>query len=85
MVQKIWFVMPPRFWFLHHEIRLCPRLDRRPRNTPPDGCLKHAKCARVYQEKASGAKTEPPELLKLLDTARKGDVTIVWKLDRLAR
>lgn len=47
--------------------------------------LKRAKCTRVYQEKASGAKTERPELMKLLDNARKGDVIIVWKLDRLAR
>jgi DNA invertase Pin-like site-specific DNA recombinase len=44
--------------------------------------LSRAKCARIYQEKASGAKTERPELMKLLDTARKA---IVWKLDRLAR
>ena len=47
--------------------------------------LSRAKCARIYQEKASGAKTERPELMKLLDTARKGDLVIVWKLDRLAR
>lgn len=47
--------------------------------------LSRAKCARVYQEKASGANAERPELAKLLDTARKGDVVIVWKLDRLAR
>jgi DNA invertase Pin-like site-specific DNA recombinase len=47
--------------------------------------LKRANCTRVYQEKASGAKTERPELMKLLDNARKGDVVIVWKLDRLAR
>src|SRR5713101_6165847 len=47
--------------------------------------LKHAKCARIYEEKASGAKTERPELMKLVDNARKGDVIIVWKLDRLAR
>jgi DNA invertase Pin-like site-specific DNA recombinase len=47
--------------------------------------LSGAKCARIYQEKASRAKTERPELMKLLDTARKGDVVIVWKLDRLAR
>jgi Resolvase, N terminal domain/Beta-propeller repeat len=47
--------------------------------------LTRAKCARIYQEKASGAKTERPELMKLLDTARKGDVVIVWNLDRLAR
>jgi DNA invertase Pin-like site-specific DNA recombinase len=47
--------------------------------------LKRAKCARVYQEKASGAKSDRPELMKLIDNARKGDVVIVWKLDRLAR
>jgi DNA invertase Pin-like site-specific DNA recombinase len=47
--------------------------------------LKQAKCSRIYQEKASGAKADRPELMKLLDNARKGDVVIVWKLDRLAR
>jgi DNA invertase Pin-like site-specific DNA recombinase len=47
--------------------------------------LERAKCAHVYQEKASGAKVERPELMKLLENARKGDVVIVWKLDRLAR
>src|SRR6201987_3999224 len=47
--------------------------------------LSRAKCARIYQEKGSGAKAERPELMKLLDNAPKGDVVIVWKLDRLAR
>jgi DNA invertase Pin-like site-specific DNA recombinase len=47
--------------------------------------LKRAKCNRIYQEKASGAKADRPELMRLLDNARKGDVVIVWKLDRLAR
>ena len=47
--------------------------------------LKQVKCGRIYQEKASGAKADRPELMKLLDNARKGDVVIVWKLDRLAR
>ena len=47
--------------------------------------LNRAKCTRIYEEKASGAKTERPELMKLLDNARKGDVVVVWKLDRLAR
>ena len=46
--------------------------------------LKHAKCARIYEEKASGAKADRPELMKLLDNTRKGDV-VVRKLDRLAR
>jgi DNA invertase Pin-like site-specific DNA recombinase len=47
--------------------------------------LKGAKCTRIYEEKASGAKSDRPELMKLLDHARKGDVVVVWKLDRLAR
>ena len=47
--------------------------------------LKRAKCGRIYQEKISTAKAERPELMRLLDNARKGDVIIVWKLDRLAR
>ena len=47
--------------------------------------LKRAKCVRVYEEKASGAKADRPELMRLLDNARKGDVVVVWKLDRLAR
>ena len=47
--------------------------------------LKRAKCVRVDEEKASGAKADRPELMRLLDNARKGDVVVVWKLDRLAR
>jgi DNA invertase Pin-like site-specific DNA recombinase len=47
--------------------------------------LKKLKCGRIYQEKVSSAKADRPELMKLLDNARKGDVVIVWKLDRLAR
>jgi DNA invertase Pin-like site-specific DNA recombinase len=47
--------------------------------------IKRVKCGRVYEEKTSGAKADRPELMKLLDNARKGDVVVVWKLDRLAR
>jgi len=47
--------------------------------------LKGAGCERIYQEKASGAKADRPELMRLLDSARKGDVVIVWKMDRLGR
>jgi DNA invertase Pin-like site-specific DNA recombinase len=47
--------------------------------------LNCVKCARIYEERASGAKAERPELMKLSDNARKSDVIIVWKLDRLAR
>lgn len=47
--------------------------------------LKGAGCDRIYEEKASGAKVDRPELMRLLDNARKGDVVIVWKMDRLGR
>lgn len=47
--------------------------------------LKGAGCDRIYEEKASGAKDDRPELIRLLDNARKGDVVIVWKMDRLGR
>jgi DNA invertase Pin-like site-specific DNA recombinase len=47
--------------------------------------LHRAKCRRTYQEKASGATADRPELRRRLDNARQGDVVIVWKLDRLAR
>ena len=47
--------------------------------------LKKVKCDRIITEKASGAKIDRPELMRVLDIARKGDVLIVWKLDRLAR
>ena len=47
--------------------------------------LQRAKCRRIYQEKASGATADRPELMRLLEHARQGDVVMVWKLDRLAR
>jgi DNA invertase Pin-like site-specific DNA recombinase len=47
--------------------------------------LHAAGCDRVYEETASGGKADRPELLRLLDNARKGDVLIVWKMDRLGR
>lgn len=42
-------------------------------------------CQRVFEEKASGAKRDRPELNRLLDHLRPGDVLIVTRLDRLAR
>lgn len=47
--------------------------------------LAGAGCAKVYREKASGAKTDRPELAKLLRVLEPGDVVIVTRLDRLAR
>ena len=47
--------------------------------------LKTAGCERVFQDKASGGRWDRPELHRLLGQLRKGDVLVVWKLDRLSR
>jgi DNA invertase Pin-like site-specific DNA recombinase len=47
--------------------------------------LKTSGCELVFQEKASGGRWDRPELHRLLGQLRKGDVLVVWKLDRLSR
>lgn len=47
--------------------------------------LKAANCTRIYEEKASAGRWDRPELHRLLDQLREGDVFVVWKLDRLSR
>ncbi len=47
--------------------------------------LTGAGCKRVYEEKVSGAKRARPELTRMLDQLRAGDVVVVSRLDRLAR
>jgi len=47
--------------------------------------LKSAGCELIFQEKASGGRWERPELHRLLGQLRKGDILVVWKLDRLSR
>ncbi len=47
--------------------------------------LKAAGCERIFREKASGGRWDRPELNRLLDQLRQGDVLVVWKLDRLSR
>jgi DNA invertase Pin-like site-specific DNA recombinase len=42
--------------------------------------LRKAGCEQVYQEVASGAKTERPVLAGLLRELRPGDVLVIWKL-----
>ena len=42
-------------------------------------------CTEVYEEKASGKNADRPELQKMLAQLRKGDLVVVWKLDRLGR
>jgi DNA invertase Pin-like site-specific DNA recombinase len=50
-----------------------------------DAELMGAGCAKVYAEKVSGARSDRPELGKLLRRVEAGDLLIVTRLDRLAR
>jgi DNA invertase Pin-like site-specific DNA recombinase len=47
--------------------------------------LKKAGCKKIFREKVSGASRDRPELTRMLDQIRDGDIVVVWKLDRLAR
>ncbi|MBA2669659.1 MAG: recombinase family protein [Gemmatimonadetes bacterium] len=47
--------------------------------------LRAAGCERIYEERMSGGRWDRPELHRLLDHLRPGDVLVVWKLDRLSR
>jgi DNA invertase Pin-like site-specific DNA recombinase len=47
--------------------------------------LMAAGAAKVFKEKVSGAKTDRPELAKVIRRLEPGDVLVVTRLDRLAR
>jgi DNA invertase Pin-like site-specific DNA recombinase len=47
--------------------------------------LRAAGCEKVYAEKMSGARSDRPQLHRLLETVSPGDTVIVTRLDRLAR
>jgi hypothetical protein len=50
-----------------------------------DAALRAAGCAKIFSEKASGAKTDRAELRKAVSRLGEGDVLVVTRLDRLAR
>jgi DNA invertase Pin-like site-specific DNA recombinase len=47
--------------------------------------LTKAGCDRIFTDTASGAKTERKGLDQALHYVRKGDILVVWRLDRLGR
>jgi DNA invertase Pin-like site-specific DNA recombinase len=53
--------------------------------TAQDAELMAAGCAKVFKEKISGAKSDRPELAKVIRRLESGDVLVVTRLDRLAR
>lgn len=54
-------------------------LDRQRDQLQQDGC------ERIYEEKVSGAKSDRPELRRMLDALREGDIVVVTELSRLSR
>ena len=47
--------------------------------------LRKARCTKIYREKATGARPDRRELLKMLKALAPGDVVTVTRIDRLAR
>jgi len=47
--------------------------------------LKASGCIKVFTDKASGSQANRPQLDRMLDQLRPGDVVVVWRLDRLGR
>ncbi len=50
-----------------------------------EDALKSAGCEKIYIDKISGTTSIRPELEKLKDQLRSGDILVVWRLDRLGR
>ena len=47
--------------------------------------LKKAGCKKIFQDHMSGAKEERSGLERAMEVARKGDILVVWRLDRLGQ
>jgi DNA invertase Pin-like site-specific DNA recombinase len=47
--------------------------------------LKSAGCEKIFREKASGGRWDRPELHRLLDQLRTGDIVVCCRLDRISR
>ncbi|WP_332369365.1 recombinase family protein [Spirosoma telluris] len=65
-----------------------------PRHRPPTqnqnlalqlDALKTVGCSKIFPEKASGSKTERPELNRLLEINRERDMLMIWKRDGAGR
>jgi DNA invertase Pin-like site-specific DNA recombinase len=47
--------------------------------------LEKAGCEKIYVDKVSSTVAERPSLTKVKEMLRKGDILVVWRLDRLGR
>lgn len=50
-----------------------------------EDALKKEGCELIFYETASGTKTDRPELKRLIEHLRSGDIVVIYKLDRLGR
>jgi DNA invertase Pin-like site-specific DNA recombinase len=53
-------------------------------NLQKDALLK-ARCEKIFEDIASGSKTERKGLTAAIAECRKGDTLVIWKLDRMSR
>ena len=52
---------------------------------PQTDALSEAGCEKLFTDIASGARTQRPGLDKANSFCRKGDILVIWKLDRMGR
>ncbi len=50
-----------------------------------EDAIGQAQCERTFTDKMSGVRDDRPQFLAMLDMARRRDVIVVWRLDRLGR
>lgn len=58
-------------WDQHHDLQL--------------DALSRAGCVRIYEETASGTRTDRPVLAEAVEALRPGDSLVTWRLDRASR
>jgi len=64
----------------------CARVSTRGQDLDQQrAALSAAGCIRIFEEKASGANCDRPELARMLDHLRAGDVVTITRRERLAR
>src|SRR4051794_28514130 len=70
---------------LHNAAGIRARQHWRPGHCSTGGGASGSGAGRIFTERASGGRWDRPELHRMLDQVRAGDVVVVWKLDRLSR
>jgi hypothetical protein len=65
--------------------RICPCQHSRTGPHRPGRRASAAGCAKIFSEKASGARGDRAELARVIKRLQPGDVLVVTRLDRLAR